>query len=138
MGHYDCTAREAARENYEAAKEEYETAKAAYDNAVALQESLNTEQSNIQGKMDQYDGIYNQMEAAGKSFLTEANVGFLKNGFNCLSQYSAAVAEAQAKCNTEVSTCKTTMDNAEKAKNNAMNTYANTPCVWVSDPSDST
>ena len=26
MGHYDCTAREAARENYEAAKEEYETA----------------------------------------------------------------------------------------------------------------
>ena len=133
MGHYDCSAREAARQNYEAAKAEYETAKAAYDAAVALQESLNTEQANIQGKMDQYDAIYNQMEAAGKSFLTEANVGYLKKGFDCLSKYSSAVSEAQTKCDNEVTTCKTTMDKAETAKNNAMNTYAHTQCVWVSD-----
>ena len=136
MGYYDCSARDAAYAAYEAAKAEYEQAVEEYNNAVELQESLDKEQQNVQSKMDQYDAIYNEVAAAGATFLTSQNVGYLQSGFNCLSDYSAQVAEAQAKCASEVSRC---LDNKNQKNAVMQATYAEycaTPCVWVDDEDD--
>ncbi len=125
----DCSAKEAAEAAYQAAEAAFQKALEARDNASELNKNLQQEKTKVQGLIDDYNSTYNTLQESGGTFLTEANVSILDQGYKCLDNYLNAVSNTEQKAKEEFDKCQKEYLSAKSKRDAAKTKAANTKCV---------
>ena len=123
----DCSKRTAAITSARAALTAAETAlniaQENFDNAKKLTDDLRDEMTGTENQIGNYDSIYSNLEAAGKTFMTDANLSGIRSGYDCLNKYLGELKTTFNKARLHRNECSQKLTEAKQRKADAQSAY---------------